>query len=215
MSSDRREGVLVDFGGVLTTSVHDAFRAFSAEISDDPMLVLRLLAEDPESSRLLVENESGRLDDEGFEEGFARRLAAHGAPVEPEGLLRRMQAGFGPDEAMVDAVAALRAAGVPTALVTNQFGRDCYRGFDLDAIADVVVISCDVGVRKPSRRIYAVACERLGLAPELCVMVDDIQHNLDGAARLGIAGVLHRSAPETVRELDERFGIRAAGTPAA
>jgi putative hydrolase of the HAD superfamily len=134
--------------------------------------------------------------------------------VKAEGLLRRMQAGFGPDAAMVDALAALRAAGVPVALVTNAFGRDCYRGFDLDALADVVVISSDIGVRKPSRRIYAIACERLGVAPESAVMIDDIEHNLAGAAKLGIAGVLHRSAPETLRELDERFGIRPAQAPA-
>jgi putative hydrolase of the HAD superfamily len=111
---------------------------------------------------------------------------------------------------MLDALAALRAGGVPVALVTNSFGRDCYGAFDLHALADVVVISSDVGVRKPSRRIYAIACERLGVAPANCVMVDDIEHNLDGAARLGIAGVLHTSAAQTVRELDERFGIRAA-----
>ncbi len=99
---------------------------------------------------------------------------------------------------------------MPVALVTNSFGRDCYEGFDLHALADVVVISSDVGVRKPSRRIYAIACERLGVASASCVMVDDIEHNLDGASRLGIAGVLHRSAGQTVRDLDERFGIRAA-----
>ena len=111
---------------------------------------------------------------------------------------------------MVEALAALRAVQIPVALVTNQFGRDCYEGFDLDALADVVVVSSEVGVRKPSRRIYAIACERLGVAPETCVMVDDIQHNLDGAARLGIAGVLHRSAPDTLAQLDARFGLRAA-----
>jgi putative hydrolase of the HAD superfamily len=209
---DERRALLIDFGGVLTTSVHDAFRAFAREISDDEDLVLRLLATDPESSALLVGNENGTLDDAAFEHGFAARLAAHGAPVEPEGLLRRVQAGYGPDEAMVDGLAALRAAGVPVALVTNQFGQDCYAGFDLDALADVVVISSEIGVRKPSRRIYAVACERLDVAPQQCVMVDDVQHNLDGAARLGIAGVLHREAAATLAELDARFGLRACNT---
>jgi putative hydrolase of the HAD superfamily len=72
------------------------------------------------------------------------------------------------DDAMLDALVALRAAGVPVALVTNALGRDCYDGFDLDALADVVVISSAVGVRKPSRRIYANACERLGVAPADC-----------------------------------------------
>jgi putative hydrolase of the HAD superfamily len=102
----------------------------------------------------------------------------------------------------------MRAGGVPIAIVTNQLGRDCYDGFDLEALADVVVISAEVGVRKPSRRVYAIACERLGVPPETCVMVDDLRHNLDGAARLGIAGVLHTTAARTVRELDQRFGIR-------
>lgn len=205
-----RSALLVDFGGVLTTSVHDAFRAFSSQISGDPELVLRLLSRDAEASRLLVENERGRLDDEGFEHGFTARLAAHGVRVRARGLLKRMHSGFRADREMLAALAALRAGGVPVALVTNSFGRDCYDGFDLHALADAVVISADVGVRKPSRRIYAIACERLGVAPADCVMVDDLEHNLDGAARLGIAGVLHTAAARTVRELDERFGMRVA-----
>jgi putative hydrolase of the HAD superfamily len=209
-ATDPRSALLIDFGGVLTTSVHAAFRAFAREISDDEALVLRLLATDAESNALLVGNENGSISDEEFERGFAARLAAHGAPVAPEGLLSRMQAGFGPDPAMVDGLAALRRAGVPVALVTNQFGRDCYRGFDLAALADEVVVSTELGVRKPSRKIYAVACERLGVDPSQAVMVDDIQHNLDGAARLGIAGVLHTDAAATLAELDARFGLRAA-----
>lgn len=203
-----RTAVLIDFGGVLTTSVHEAFRAFALEISDDETLVLKLLATDPESNRLFVANENGSATDEEFEAGFAARLAAHGAPVAAEGLLARMQAGFGPDDAMVDGLAQLRAHGIPIALVTNQFGRDCYRGFDLPALADEVVVSTELGVRKPSRRIYAVACERLGVEPAQAVMVDDIQHNLDGAAKLGIAGVLHTSAADTLAALDTRFGLR-------
>ena len=121
-----------------------------------------------------------------------------------------MPSGFSADHEMLDALDALRAGGMPVALVTNSFGRDCYDGFDLHALADVVVISSDVGVRKPSRRIYAIACERLGVAPASCVTVDGMETNLEGAARLGIAGVLHTSAERTVRELDDRFGIRAA-----
>jgi putative hydrolase of the HAD superfamily len=205
-----RTALLVDFGGVLTTSVHDAFRAFSQEISGDPDLILRLLADDQQSSWLLSENECGRIDDETFETGFVARLAAHGVNVSPHGFLPRLQAGFSLDHEMLEDIARLRAGGIPLALVTNQFGRDCYRDLDLESIADVAVISAKIGVRKPSRRIYGIACERLGVDPAACVMVDDIRHNLDGAARLGIAGVLHTSAAATMRELDERFGIRPA-----
>ena len=208
MIEARRNVLLVDFGGVLTTSVHDALRAFSADIGGDPELVLRMLSTDAASAKLLVESETGRLDDEDFERGFATRLAAYGVSVPAAGLLARMRTGGSADREMLDALARMRASGVPVAIITNQLGRERYNGFDLEALADIVVISSAVGVRKPSRRIYAIACERLGVPPETCVMVDDLRHNLDGAARLGIAGVLHTTALQTVRELDQRFGFR-------
>lgn len=104
-------GLLVDFGGVLTTSVFAAFAEFSAAVSSDPNLVQRLLAEDAESSRLLVEHESGRLDEVGFDRGFAARLRAHGATVEDEGVIARMQAGLRPDPAMLKLVTEMRGPG--------------------------------------------------------------------------------------------------------
>jgi len=59
--------VLVDFGGVLTLSVFESFAAFSESLGADPSLIAQLLREDPESSRLLVNNESGRIDDAGVD----------------------------------------------------------------------------------------------------------------------------------------------------
>lgn len=65
-------------------------------------------------------------------------------------------------------------------------------------------------MRKPSRRIYQAALDELGAPGDRCVLVDDLQHNLDGAWRLGIDGVLHRSAAGTAAELRDRFGIATA-----
>lgn len=121
------KAVLVDFGGVLTTSVHEAFERFGAELGD-PGLPMRLLRDDPESAQLIVEAESGRMEDEEFEARFAARLAAHGAEVEADDLIRRMQAGMAADDEMLALISGLRAAGHPVALVTNSFGRHCYDG---------------------------------------------------------------------------------------
>ncbi|MBF6215266.1 HAD family phosphatase [Nocardia puris] len=205
---DPRDAVLVDFGGVLTSSVLDAFRAFGASLGD-PDLPITLLSTDDEARRLLVDHESGRIDADAFDRGFAERLRAHGADIDAEGVSARMQSGLTADEASLDLIRRLRAAGIPVALVSNAFGRDCYAGFDLAALADVAVISAEVGIRKPSRRIYEIACTRLGVRPERAVMVDDLRQNLDGAARLGIAGVLHTDTADTERQLAERFGIAA------
>lgn len=202
-----RTAVLVDFGGVMTSSVLRAFEEFGASLGGDPNLPLRLLGTDEASGRLLADHESGLIDEATFERGFAERLSTHGAPVEAEGLVARMQAGLVPDTDTMALISELRAAGHPVALVSNAFGRDCYAGFDLDALADRVVISSEVGIRKPSRKIYAIACEQLGVRPTQAVMIDDLRQNLDGAARLGIAGILHTDAAETRRQLADRFGI--------
>ncbi|MFJ9752136.1 HAD family hydrolase [Streptomyces chartreusis] len=204
-----RTSVLVDFGGVITSSVLGAFTDFGASLGGDPRLPLELLSWDRPSRALLADHECGRIDTEAFERGFAERLRVHGAVVEAEGLTARMQAGMSIDQEMLALLGDLRVAGHPVALVSNSFGTGTYDGVDLAALADVVVISAVVGIRKPSRRIYSIACERLCVAPEEAVMIDDLQQNLDGAARIGIGGVLHTGAADTRRQLAERFGISA------
>jgi len=204
-----RTSVLVDFGGVITSSVLQAFTDFGASLGGDPRLPLELLSRDQPSRALLADHECGRIDTEAFERGFAERLRVHGAVVEAEGLTARMQAGMSIDQDMLALLGDLRVAGHPVALVSNSFGTGTYDGVDLAALADVVVISAVVGIRKPSRRIYSIACERLCVAPEEAVMIDDLQQNLDGAARIGIGGVLHTGAADTRRQLAERFGISA------
>ncbi|WP_168582804.1 HAD family hydrolase [Gephyromycinifex aptenodytis] len=200
-----RTALLVDYGGVLTESLHDAFATFAAQIGLPADLPLRLLSTDEAARAAFVAHECGRASDEEFEAAYADALGRHGADVDAHGLIARVLGGLGLDHEMLDLVARVRASGVPVALVTNSLGRDAYRGVDLNAIADTVVISGVEGVRKPSRAIYQLACERLGVAPTDCVMVDDLRANLDGAARLGIVGVLHRDAASTAAELAVHF----------
>jgi epoxide hydrolase-like predicted phosphatase len=77
----------------------------------------------------------------------------------------------------------------------------------LGELFDGVVISGEVGIRKPAPEIYALGAERIGLAPEACVFVDDLPFNLSPAAELGMATVHHRSAEETIGELERLFGL--------
>jgi putative hydrolase of the HAD superfamily len=199
------KAVLTDYGGVLTTDIFVSFRAYSARVTGDPLTVERLLREDEDVSRALVAHERGLLPQAGFEERLASALRARGARVEPDGLLAALSADIRPDEGMLAAVRRLHAHGVPVALVSNALGDDLYRGVDLASLCAVAVISSQVGERKPSRRIYALACERLGAAPEDCVMIDDLEQNLSGAARLGIRGLHHVDSAETVRSLERLF----------
>jgi putative hydrolase of the HAD superfamily len=199
--------VLTDFGGVLTSSVFEAFGTYSASVSGDPELFAKLFGSDAAAGALLVEHECGRIDQAAFEHGMAELLAARGVRLGVPGLVDSFQALLKPDEVMIAAIKALRKAGVPVAIVSNSLGDDCYRGYDLGALADVSVISSEVGVRKPSRAIYEIACGRLGVPPGECVMIDDLEHNLRGAERLGIRGLHHTDAARTVSVLAQWFGI--------
>ncbi|GAA2073451.1 HAD-IA family hydrolase [Aeromicrobium halocynthiae] len=199
----QRSVVLVDFGGVLTSSLVEAFAELGRSWGTAPELPLHVLATDPRASALLVKHEEGAIEQEEFEEGYAASLAQRGVTVSPVGLVDRLQAFLRPDSAMLDLVAELRAQGRPVALVSNALGRDCYAGYDLPALFDEIVVSSEVGIRKPSRRIYEIACERLQVEPTDAVMVDDLRHNLDGAARIGIAGILHTDATRTRRGLED------------
>lgn len=199
------QAVLTDFGGVLTSSVGEAIRAWSTDVSGDPEFLHRLLREDDEANRLFVDHECGRVSEAEFESGMAVRMRGRG--VDPAGtpVAAGIQSLLTPDEKMLGALARVRARGVPVAIVSNALGEDCYRGYDLPALADVVVTSREVGMRKPSRGIFTLACDRLGIDPVDTVLIDDLQLNLDGAARLGIRGVLHTPQAFTAALLDDWF----------
>ena len=190
--------LLIDYGGVLTVPLGSAFRGIAADAGLEPSQVIGVLGTHEGARCALVEHEVGQLDDEGFEDAFAAALVEAGGKVEARGLLASLGAHLELDLPMIDMVRRIRAAGVPVALVSNSLGQDCYSRIDLDELFDVSVISAQVGVRKPSREIYRIACARLGVAPDECLLVDDLEHNLVGAARLGITGVLHRTAEETI-----------------
>jgi HAD superfamily hydrolase (TIGR01509 family) len=86
----------------------------------------------------------------------------------------------------------LRARGVRTALISNcsHSTRGIVDRLGLDEAFDEVVLSFEVGLRKPDPAIYRMALDRLGVVPERSVFVDDQPAYCDGAAALGIATFL-------------------------
>lgn len=201
--------LLIDFGGVLTTGVFESFAAFCRARGGTGDEILEAFRGDDVARALLVERETGRMTERRYEEEFSSLLRARGLDVPAAGLLTGMTAALERDEAMWSVVAEIRAAGVPCVLVSNALDDASYDGYALESHFDAVVLSHapDVACRKPSRRIYSIAAERVGVDVARCVMVDDLQQNLDGAARLGVHGVLHRRADETVPVLRGLFGL--------
>jgi epoxide hydrolase-like predicted phosphatase len=182
-------GLLVDWGGVLTTDLFASFRSFCEVEGLEPDAVGQIFRRDATCRDLLIAFETGALPEEDFELQFAPHLG-----VEAAGLIDRLFAGSGPDAEMIEAVRRARTAGVRTGLVSNSWGVRRYPRDLLAELFDGVVISGEVGVRKPTPEIYSLGAESIGLAPEACVFVDDLPFNLEPAAELGMATVHHRTA---------------------
>jgi putative hydrolase of the HAD superfamily len=196
-------GLLVDFGGVLTTNVFDSFRAFAKDEGLDPESVKKLFRENPEALRLVRTLEVGEIS----EEDFSRRFGGLLGIERTDGLVDRMFAGIGPDTAMVDALKRARAGGVKTGLVSNSMGAGRYDRAAFPELFDGVVISGEVGLHKPEPEIYELACERVGVAARDCVFVDDLRENCEGAEAVGMKALLHRGADTTLPELERLLGI--------
>jgi len=197
-------GLIVDFGGVLTTNVFDSFRAFGEQEGLDPQTVKRAFREDPEALGLLRELERGDIAVEEFEPRFGERIGV----TDTSGLVGRLFGGVEPDERMLEAVRRAGQAGINCGLISNSWGAGLdYDMSLLDQLFEGVVISGDVGMHKPEPAIYILGAERIGVRPEDCVFVDDLRENCAGAEDVGMTAILHRGADKTVPELERLFGL--------
>jgi epoxide hydrolase-like predicted phosphatase len=204
MASDGAlRGLLVDYGGVLTTNLFDSFRAFCEAEGLAAEDVVGRFRHDREARDLLIALEEGRLAEAEFETRFAAMLG-----VDANQLIERMFAGSRPEVTMVEAVRRARAAGIRTGLISNSWGTSRYDQSQLTALFDGVVISGDVGIRKPAPEIYRLGVERVGLEPAECVFVDDLPFNLRPAEELGMATVHHVDPAQTVAELERLLAVR-------
>lgn len=197
------KALLVDFGGVLTTDVFKSFREFCEREGLDPDTVRKLFREDPEALAVLRRLERGELNEEEFAAEFGPMLGL----ADNEGLIDRLFAGMRADEAMVEAVKAAKRAGVRTALVSNSWGAGRYDRDAFPELFDAVVISGEVGLHKPEPEIYRLAAERVGLAPEECVFLDDLKENCAGAEAVGMTAVLHRGSDGSLPELERLLEV--------
>jgi putative hydrolase of the HAD superfamily len=203
----------VDFGGVLTTPLQDAMVRFATEIGIDLQDFVRVAlgAYSGGEDDLVVSFETGKLSEEEFARAFATRIKEEtGREVDPDGLVERIFSGLRLEEDMLDAVGAARAHGLKTGLLSNSWGTSLYPRARIDSLFDAIVISGEVGLRKPDPAIFELLLQRLGVTADRCVFVDDHPGHLSAAVELGMTTVLHRSPSTTITELEGLLGLALA-----
>ena len=210
MAQQRRfEAVIFDFGGVITTSPFEAFNRLEHERGLPRDFIRRVNAANPDGNAW-ARFERAEIDAARFDALFAAEAAALGHALDGASVLAVLAGAVRP--AMVTALDRLAAAGYRLGCITNNvptghgagMARSGDRADALEAIFarfERVIESSKAGVRKPDPRIYAMMCDQLGVAPELCVYLDDLGINCKPAATMGMHAIKVTSGEQALADL--------------
>jgi epoxide hydrolase-like predicted phosphatase len=210
--AERIEAMISDFGGVLTTPLIESFMAFQNRTGITPESLGKAMqasaASDGENP--LFKLERGEITEAAFLELIADALE----PLldhRPE-MHRFKEIYFealDPNPPMIELMRELKESGYRMAMLTNNVREwePLWRSMlPVDEIFETVVDSAFVGCRKPESKIYAMTLERIGVAPESCLFVDDVQVNCEGAQRAGINAVHFRDNDQAIAEIRAALG---------
>jgi putative hydrolase of the HAD superfamily len=201
--------LLLDFNGVLTSDLFAAYRAFCIANGLAADALFNLLTDHPDGHDLLVGLETGRIAQPQFEQSVGRLLGIDGA-----GMIAAITGHLGSETQLLDFAEQLRHLGVKTGVASNSLGLQPFNPYESWHLAqrfDTVVLSGQVGLRKPEPEIFLLSAERLGVSCGQCVFVDDMIHNLEPARALGMTTVHHTNSETTIRELRHLFADVLSG----
>ncbi len=214
------EAVISDFGGVLTSPLIGSFAAFqeSSGISLEALGAAIGAVSAQLGTNPLFELETGRLSEAKFLESLAEQLTEQlGRPIVLEGFGERYFANLTPNQALIEYMHELRERGYKLAICTNNVREwePLWRAMlPVDELFDVVVDSAFVGTRKPEREIYELTLDRLGVAADAALLIDDIEINCDAARAIGLHAVWFRSSEQAIDETEAILtGSRAHAAP--
>lgn len=192
--------VIFDFGGVLVRTEDRSPREQLAE---------RLGMTYDELSNLIFESDSsrqaaaGEISTEEHWEAIREKMDL--SPDEFPEASREFWGGDALDHELVNYLRSLRP-DYKTGLISNAWDdlRDVLREeWQIADAFDEIVISAEVGVVKPDPQIYRIALERLEVAPQEAVFVDDFPENVAGARAVGMHAIQFKDSRQVREDLED------------
>jgi putative hydrolase of the HAD superfamily len=146
-------------------------------------------------ARIVPDLTHGRIP---MSQGFEQILAACGLTPNPalvRELVRKDRELLAASSRLYDDAVAflenLHSSGVRVALVSNciENTRPLLADLGISALADAIVLSCEVGCAKPDPHIYLRALDQLGVTPGAAIFIDDQPANCTAAAAEGMTAL--------------------------
>jgi putative hydrolase of the HAD superfamily len=201
------EAVISDFGGVLTTPLVQSFMAFQDQtgISTENLGKAMQAATEADGENPLFKLERGEITELAFLEVLSEQLEPLlGHRPEMHRFKEIYFEALDANPPMIELMRDLKAEGYRMAMLTNNVREwePLWRSMlPVDEIFETVVDSGFVGCRKPEGEIYRMTLERVGLSAGVCLFVDDVAVNCEGARKAGIRAVHFRDNEQAIPEI--------------
>ncbi|HST04874.1 MAG TPA: HAD family phosphatase [Chloroflexia bacterium] len=191
--------IMFDIGGVLEIAPSTGWEAkWEAQLDLKPGELNELLMQ------VWKDGSSGAISEEEVEQGVGRILGLDRAQV-------AMFMGDLWDEylgtlnvELAEYFASLRPR-YQTAILSNSFAgarRKEQERYGFGDLCDLIIYSHEEGIKKPDRRIFDLACERLGAQPSEVVFVDDVPQSIEAAREAGMHGILFTGTAPTIAAIE-------------
>jgi epoxide hydrolase-like predicted phosphatase len=190
--------VFFDLGGVLVRTEFQAPRQHLAE---------RLGLEYEDLVRAVFDSETarratlGEISEDEHWKAVARRFRC--PPSDIQALRNEFFGGDILDHELLEFIRSLRPR-YRTGAISNAWSglRQYMIDHKFEDAFDHITISAEVGAAKPQKRIFELALQAAGVAPEAAVFVDDFEENIEAARSIGMAAVHFRDPAKAVAELE-------------
>jgi len=202
-----RRAVWTDFGGVLTPPVAQTLARYCAQIGvpvEAFGAAMRAVAADAGVVDVMAPLDTPLMDQRTWERAMEDALADQGLSAQLADFPSRWFADRSTNQSWVAALRALRARGVFVGLLSNMppaWDRYWRATVAPDGLFDDVVLSFEVGCRKPEPAVFALAAARAGTTPDRCLLVDDLEPNCAAAREAGWHAVRFESTPQAEQAL--------------
>ena len=202
----KHRAVIFDIGGVIIDSPMQGIARYEREQGLADGFINRLIV-DTGAAGAGTRLERGELTMEEFYPAFEGDCARAGASVDARDLMAAMAGATAVRPMMIEAVKRIRAAGLITAALTNNWKTEGGGENPVAEHFDAFVESSVVGLSKPDPRFYLHACEVIDVSPDEAVFLDDIGRNLKSARKLGMATIKVGDPRVALGELRELLGF--------